>query len=130
MKLFISNNAKILWERTTHCVSTCWFSKYDVVQHLFKYFERMVQNNLLSATSDKLPNFFRTIVQSGTPKLKSVHMLSVFSTCAIFAAEWRARGISFLRLHIPLMNIWRHSPIACSQKCNQLNASYLTPAVE
>jgi hypothetical protein len=70
MKVFISNTAKILWERTTQCAwllhsSTRWFSKYDVVERLFKYFgdvqgllERMVQNNVSPASSGKLLNLF------------------------------------------------------------------------
>jgi hypothetical protein len=68
MKLFTSDNAKVLWERTTKVAwllhsNTRWFSKYDVVERFFKYFgdvtvmlEKMVRDNISPASSGKLLN--------------------------------------------------------------------------
>jgi hypothetical protein len=92
MKVFISDTAKIIWERTTQCawllhLSTCWFSKYDVIERLFKYFgdiqgllERMVQNNVSPANYGKLLNLF----EDHSTKWHARTELSAYIECIFF----------------------------------------------
>jgi len=92
MKVSISDNAKILWEKRTECAwllhsSTRWFSKYDVVERLFKYFgdfqallEEMVRNHVSPASSGKLLNLF----EDGSTKWHARIELSAYVECLFY----------------------------------------------
>jgi hypothetical protein len=80
LKVLMSDNAKIKWERKTGCAwllhsithcawllhsVTCWFSKHDVAESAFKHFEdlpvlleELVLQNVSPAKSAKLLNLF------------------------------------------------------------------------
>jgi hypothetical protein len=70
MKMFMSDNAKIKWESRTGCAwllrsVTCWFSKHDMAERVFKRFgdllallEELVLSNISPASSSKLLNLF------------------------------------------------------------------------
>jgi hypothetical protein len=92
MKVFMSDNAKILWERTTQCAwlsysTTRWFSKYDVVERVFQYFgdvpallEMMVQNNVSPASAGKLLN----LLEDGSTKWHARIELSAYVECLFY----------------------------------------------
>ena len=92
VKVFTSDNAKILWESTTSVAwllhsNTCWFSKYDVVERFFKYFgdvtvllEKMVRNNISPASSGKLLN----LLEDDGTKWHAQIELSAYVECLFY----------------------------------------------
>ena len=126
MKVFISDNAKILWELRTQCAwlllsTTRWFSKYDVVERFLKYFgdvqsllERMVQNNILPASAGRWLN----LLENDSSKWHARIELSAYVECLMlfflrnFCYRMEGNGDLILMAATSIDELSRHSRIA------------------